>query len=125
MNITIFKDFQEYSHCLAVRLSQSKTVECASDPFAYIGQCICTHISLGGFFFELNITIVKDCLEYRHCVAVRMSQSKTVELASDPLAYIRQCICAHISLGGFFLKLTITIFKDCLEYKHYVAVRLS
>ena len=103
LNITIFKDCLEYRHCVAVRMSQSKTVELASDPLAYIRHCICAHISLGGFFLKLTITIFKDCLEYRHCLAVRLSQSKTVECASDPLVYIWQCICTHISLGGFFL----------------------
>ena len=111
MNITIFKDCLEYRHCVAVRLSQAKTVECASDPLVYIWQCICTHISLGGFFFKFNITIFKEFQEYRHCLAVRLSQSKIVECASDPFAYILQYICAHISLGGFFLNCTLQFLR--------------
>ena len=92
-------------------MSQSKTVELASDPLAYIRQCICAHISLGGFFLKLTIAIFKDCLEYRHCLAVRLSQSKIVESASDPFAYILQYICAHISLGGFFLNCKLLFLR--------------
>ena len=102
LNITLFKDLQEYRHCLAVRLSPSKTVECASDHLLTFGSVFVPIFHLE-IFLKLNITIFKDCLVYRHCLAVGLSQSKTVEGASDPLAYILQCICAHISLGGFFL----------------------
>ena len=101
LNITIFKDCLEYRHSVAVRMSQSKTVECASDHLLTFCNVFVPIFHLD-IFLKLNITIFKDCLVYRHCLTVRQSQSKTVESESDPLAYIPQCICAHISLGGFF-----------------------